>query len=149
MGKRISLYTNNQSIIKALASQKATSGQYLINTLKRVANKIGQMLEIRWISSHSKVKGNKVVDKLAKEAAAGCSSTRLTLPHRLRTPLPASASTLKQKFMLTLKERWSKAWDASPQRVRIDQLGGNFPYTAHKKQLLLLPRRQASLMLQI
>lgn len=56
LGKQISLYTDNQSIIDAITSQNATPGQYLINKLKSSANKIGHKLEIRWISSHSKVK---------------------------------------------------------------------------------------------
>ena len=51
--------------------------------------------------------------------------------------------------MSTLKDRWSNAWNASPRKAKVDQLGGTFPYTAFKKQLLLLTRRQASLILQI
>ena len=148
-GKRVSLYTDNQSIINALSSHKATPGQYLINSLRIAVNALRCKLEIRWISGHSKVKGNEAVDQLAKGAAAGHSSALANLPHILRTPLPISASAIKQSFMSSLKRTWNNNWNASPRIARIAQFGGTFPYTTFLKQLILLTRNQASLILQI
>ena len=114
IGKKVSLYTDNQSVISALTSQGTKSGQYLLNAVRTAANTVGCNLTIRWISGHSEVKGNEDVDWLAKEAAEGRSSASVNLPHLLRTPLPASASATKQKFTTNLKKQWSLAWDASP-----------------------------------
>ena len=104
-GKRVSLYTDNQSIIDALLPHKATPGQYLINTLRIAVNALRCRLEI---SGHSKVKGNEAVDQLAKGATAGHSSALVNLPHILRTPLPISASAIKQSFMSSLKFTWKE-----------------------------------------
>ena len=80
-GKRVSLYTDNHSIIDTLSSYRATSGQYLINTFRLAANTLGCRLKIRWISGHSKVKGDEAANQLAKRVAAGCSSAMNNLSH--------------------------------------------------------------------
>ena len=146
LGKRVILYINNQSIIMAMMSLKASHGQYLINSLKMMANNTGCLLTIRWISRHSKVKGNEDVDSLAKEAAEGRSSTIANLPHILRHTLLVSASVLKQDFNKSLKARWSKMC-ASPRKPRITQLGGSFPSSAFLNSLSLLIRKQSSLII--
>ena len=141
IGKKVSLYTDNQSVISALTSQGTKSGQYLLNAARTAANAVGCNLTIRWISGHSEVKGNEDVDRLAKEAAEGRSSASVNLPHLLRTPLPASASATKQKFTTNLKKQWSLAWDASPRKARITQFGGEFPYSTFQKQVFMLSRK--------
>ena len=105
LGKTVSLFTDNQSIVMALSSAKAASGQYLIDSIKNAANTAGARLTIKWISGHSKVKGNEDVDKLAKDAADGRSSRREDLPHLLRTSLPRSASASKQEYNAKIKTR--------------------------------------------
>ena len=106
-------------------------------------------LTIRWISGHSKVKGNEDVDKLAKDAAAGRSSPMASLPHILRSPIPRSASALKQEFNSGLKARWAATWAASPRMPRVAQFGDAFPFGAFLKRLHLLTRKQSSHILQI
>ena len=91
--------TDNQSVVTMLPYPKATSGQYLYNTLRLAIEVTGSRLVIRWISGHSKVKGNEEADRIAKNAAEGRSSARASLPHILRGPLPMSASARKQEFM--------------------------------------------------
>jgi ribonuclease HI len=71
VGKRVSLYIDNQSIISGILKPKATPGQYLLNALRTAVNRVACNLTIRWISGHSDVKGNEEVDKLAKDAADG------------------------------------------------------------------------------
>lgn len=149
IGKKVSLYTDNQSVISALASQGAKSGQYLLNAVRTAANAVGCKLTIRWISGHSKVKGNEDVDRLTKDAAEGRSSAAVNLPHLLRTPLPVSASATKQKYMASLKHQWSAAWNASPRKARIAQFGGEFPYSKFRKQVFMLSRKQSSTILQL
>ena len=121
IGKKVTLYTDNQSVIAAILSTKATPGQYLIDALRLAIKTTRCNLTIRWISGHSKVKGNEAVDKIAKDAADGRSSTMATLPHILRRPLPKSASAIKQGFEKTLKDKWATIWDASPRKPRIAQ----------------------------
>jgi ribonuclease HI len=149
LGKKVTLYIDNQSVIKAITTPSSTSGQHLLNSLRTAANRTGCRLTIRWISSHSKVKGNEEVDKLAKDAADGKSSTRNELPHILRNPLPTSASALKQTFNAELKSSWARNWDASPRKTRLVQFGEVFPYTAFIGRVNMLTRKQSSLILQI
>jgi ribonuclease HI/endonuclease/exonuclease/phosphatase family metal-dependent hydrolase len=149
VGKRVSLYIDNQSIISGVLKPKATPGQYLLNILRSAANRVACNLTIRWISGHSKVKGNEEVDKLAKDAAAGRSSATVRLPHVLRNPLPTSASAVKQAFNSDLKQKWMTRWDASPRKPRVAQFGDSFPYSAFLKRVYSLTRKQSSLILQI
>jgi ribonuclease HI len=149
IGKRVSLYTDNQSIVMALPHPKATSGQYLLSLLRTAIRGVGCRLTVKWISSHSKVKGNEEADKLAKDAAAGVSSAGADLPHILRRPLPTSASALKQGYMKELKAKWASMWEESPRKLRVSQFGGSFPFSAFLTRLNSLSRQQASLILQL
>jgi hypothetical protein len=149
LGQRVTLYIDNQSLIKAISTPKATSGQYLLNSFRTAANGTGCRLTIRWISSHSKVKGNEEADRLAKDAANGRSSTRNDLPHILHNRLPSSASATKQSFNAKLKEDWAAIWNASPRRPRVAQFGEAFPFTALFKRFNMLTRKQSSTILQI
>jgi hypothetical protein len=149
LGKKVSIYIDNQSIIAALVSPKSTSGQYLLNFLRLAANDVGCDLTIRWISSHSQVKGNEDVDTMAKIAAEGRSSTLANLPHIFRNPLPTSASAIKQDYNAKLKERWAEMWNSSPRKPRIAQFGGTFPFSKFMKSLHTLTRKQSSTILQL
>ena len=149
IGKKVSLYIDNQSIISGIQNPKSTPGQYLLSALRSAANRVACNLTIKWISSHSKVKGNEDVDKLAKDAAAGRSSISASLPHLLRSPLPTSASAIKQAFNSSLKSKWAVSWNVSPRKPRIAQFGDSFPYSAFLKKVYSLTRKQSSLILQI
>jgi ribonuclease HI len=98
IGKRVSLYIDNQAIVLALTGNGHSSGQHLIQAIKTATYGLPCNTTVRWISSHSEVKGNEAADKLAKAAAHGRSSRRADLPHLLRSDLPVSISAAKQKF---------------------------------------------------
>src|ERR1700678_198148 len=149
IGKTVSLYTDNQALVISLPHPKASSGQYLLSFLRTAVADIGCSLTIHWISGHSKVKGNEEADRLAKQAATGRSSPRDRLPPIIRSPLPTSASAIKQEFMRKLKDRWAKEWEASPRRARVDQLGDKFPFTAFLGRTNSLTRKQSSMIIQI
>ena len=106
IGKKVSLYLDNQAVIKVIKSHNAHLGQYLLQHISVSINRLNTNLTIHWISSHSNVKGNEKVDWLAKEAAEGRSSVAITLPQLLRSPLPTSASATKQKYNTTLLNIW-------------------------------------------
>ena len=121
--KRVSLYTDNQSLVTMLPHPKATSGQHLLGSLHSAINGTGCRLMIKWITRHSKVKVNEAADRLAKDTVAGHSSPRISLPHVLRNPLPLSASALKQEFIGKIRAKWAAIWEISPRKPRIAQFG--------------------------
>ena len=47
VGRNVTLYIDNQSVIKALPTLKATSGQYLLRAFRATANRIGRSEERR------------------------------------------------------------------------------------------------------
>ena len=149
VAKTVSLYIDNQAVIQAIGNPKAKPGQHLLRQLNLLANSLACNLKIRWISSHSKVKGNEKVDKLAKEAALGKSSPRNKLPHQLRDPLPASASAAKQQFHEVLKEKWKEEWNNSDRGRKLAIIDEDFPFNAFRNRTNQLTRHQASLMIQI
>ena len=149
IGKTVSLYIDNQAIVMALSGSKTTSGQYLINAATTAANGLPCKLTIRWISSHSEVRGNEAADRLAKEAAQGRSSSQIDLPHLFRSPLPVSASAAKQAFNAKLNKMWMKIWSNSPRKERFTQTDPEFPFNGFRKRLFKLTRNQASLIMQL
>ena len=149
IGKTVSLYIDNQATIMALAGAKTTSRQHLISSTSIAANELPCKLTVRWISSHSKVRGNEAADKLAKEAAQGRSSRRVDLPHLFRSPVPVSASATKQAFNAKLNKRWLKMWSHSPRKDRFVLTDPDFPFNKFRTRLFKLARNQASLIMQI
>ena len=128
IGKTVTLYIDNQAFIKTLSKTKSTPGQHLINNFKRSINELQCKLTIRWISSHSEVKGNEAADKKANDAASGRSSRSTDLPRILRSPLPISASAIKQEYDTKLQRIWADSWLASPRKNRFSQIDNNFPF---------------------
>ena len=149
IGKMVSLFTDSQSIVTSLPHPKATSGQYLLSSLRTAIENTGCRLSVKWISGHSKVKGNELADRITKRAAAGCSSARDSLPELLRSSLLRSASALKQSFMKDLKAQWAESWEASSRKLRVSQFRGVFPLSSLLNRLNSLSRQQASLILQL
>jgi ribonuclease HI len=149
VGKKVSLYIDNQAVLASITNPKAASGQFLSKHLNMLANASASNLGIHWISSHSKVRGNEKVDELAKEAANGLSSPTNSLPHILRTPLPVSASASKQEYHEKLKEKWEAKWKDSDRGRRIALIDDNFPYNSFRKRTYALTRNQASMMIQL
>jgi hypothetical protein len=149
IGKRISLYIDNQAVIMALTGSRSTAGQHLVKALRTAANGLPAKLKVIWISSHSEVKGNEAADKLAKVAAQGRSSRMVDLPHILRSPLPVSASAVKQDFATKLNILWQKVWDNSPRKDRFSRVDSDFPFSKFRKNLFKLTRKQASYIMQL
>jgi ribonuclease HI len=107
-GKTVLLYTDNQSLLKAIIKIGSKSGQHLVKALEEMASAVHCKLTLRWISGHSKVDGNEKADELAKQAAEGKSSTTRYLPLKLRRPTPVSASATKENHHKTLLSKWNE-----------------------------------------
>jgi hypothetical protein len=89
---------------------------------------------IHWILSHSKERGNKKVDKLAKEAALanGGLSTRINLPQILRKQFPTSVSATKQAYYRKMMNKWDIIWDKSERSRRINKIDNYFPFNGYR-----------------
>ena len=149
IGKKVSLYIDNQAVIKSLHTPTYTAGQHLILALKSAANSTATQLTVKWISSHSNVLGNEEVDRLAKNAAESRSSALATLPHIVRSPLPTSASAAKQAYHALLQQKWADLWNHSPRRIRLEQFGEPFPFKKTYRIITNLTRSQTSTTLQL
>jgi len=134
-GKRVYIYTDNQSFIRTATCPKASPGQYLLQNFNREANNSRAKLELRWISRHSNVQGNEKADRLAKEAVMGQANRREELPPILQRNLPTSVSSKNREHMVQLKNEWKTLWQDSPRRER--------------EQQDKLSRAHASLLLQV
>jgi len=149
IGKSVSLYIDNQAVILALNGSRPSAGQHLVNSLRIAANDLPCNLKIIWISSHSEVRGNEAADRLAKAAAQGRSSRVADLPHILRSPLPISASAVKQEYSAKLNRLWGRKWDKSPRKDRFSRLDPDFPYNSFRKRMFQLTRKQSSFIMQL
>ena len=83
---------------------------------------------IKWISSHSEIKGNEEADKLAKDTATGRLSRAIDFLDILRCPLPISASATRQEFHASLNKKWLAKWALSPRYNKMAQIDPSFPY---------------------
>ena len=112
--KMVSIYIDNQALIKIMVAPKVLSGQYLVQAFADMADNLTAKITVQWISSHSDVKGNEQADKLAKEAAKGKASRCMDLPPILHIKLPNSTSATKEHHLEQLKSRWKLTWLDSP-----------------------------------
>ena len=148
--RTVSIYIDNQALIKVSIRPKATSGQHLVQAFADAADNLRAKTTIRWISSHSEVKGNEQADSLAKEAAIGKASRRASLPPLLQKKLPTSASATKQEHHEGLKRQWRAAWmDSLARRQRFELVDDNFPFTGFRRRQDNLTRGEAALLMQI
>jgi ribonuclease HI/endonuclease/exonuclease/phosphatase family metal-dependent hydrolase len=149
IGKRVTIYTDNQAIVSAVLNVKKTSGQYLVQAVYNSINSLESEIRIAWISGHSEVHGNEAVDKLAKEAAEGRASSRDSLPPMLRKDLPTSLSAFKQEYLGKLFEKWETSWTRSSRKFRMETVNSDFPFNSYRNRLQKLTRGQASMIVQI
>jgi len=108
-----------------------------------------QPIKISWISAHSGIQGNELVDGEAKLAARGKTSAIDALPPLLRNSLPRNASAIKQEFNEWLKTRWWTRWKNSPCHGKISRIDDQFPLTNFSKAREQLTWWQSTLILQI
>ena len=120
--------------------------------MKTLATKrptLAKQITFRWISTHSRVKGNEVADRLAKAAAAGDTSPANLLPNLLTRLLPRNPTTIKAEFRKSLVREWTHTLDKSPQRDRLHAVDPNFNPTKFQKLVMDLHRGHSSLINQL
>jgi len=146
---KVSLYTDNSSLIKAVKKAISTSGQHLVKKLRESANNLCCKLTIMWISGHSEVMGNEKADELAKQATEHRSSRLATLPPDIRRGIPVSISAAKEELHKQLLRDWEEQWNNLPRRERFIELEDNVPFQRYRKLQDRLTRDQASKLMQI
>lgn len=86
---------------------RRASGQHIVRTIHGMAQFYQESLNIRfklqWIPSHSKISGNELADKLAKQA-----TSRLR-EHDFKRLLTAEGQTIQQHAL----KQWTTQWKAS------------------------------------
>jgi len=152
----VSLNIDCQATITALAKRDVKSGQSIIEECIRLARKCyrnnrqsGYRLVVRWISGHSGIEGNEVVDREAKRAAQDGSSDSKLLPRYLRSGLPYNLAACRQDYDKALQRRWETAWHKSPRHRRLAKIDASFPLKSFFKISATLSRSQYSLIVQI
>ena len=154
--KSATLYVDNQAGIQGTDLFRAASGHYLVdhfhNQIERILRRTpGLKLMIRWIPGHEGIQGNEAVDEAAKEAAQDGSSHDAVLPARFKSKkrLPFSKSALKQAFNEGLKIKTSGRFEKSPRCATLRRIDPSAPSSNFRKLTDVLPRRQASLLVQL
>ena len=71
------------------------------------------------------------------------------LPVFLRKHLPASISALKAQRKMTILPRWKTLWATLPRHERIAKIDATLPSQKTYKMLSTLPRREASIIIQL
>ncbi|PPQ87301.1 hypothetical protein CVT24_006645, partial [Panaeolus cyanescens] len=154
--QKISIYTDNQSIIGALTSESRGPAEYLKDEIARICAKYlpnitlpSNKVTIKWISAHSDVTGNEKIDFEAKQAALGLTSRRQDLPRLLRSPLPNSISALRQDLKQEAKEKANNLWMTSPRWQQFKDLEADFEFRNFHKTIEKLDRHKASMLVKV
>ena len=105
---------------------------------------------LRWVPGHRNHEGNERADTEAKAAAQGDSSPEADLPTWLtRAPLPASLSKIRQSLNLRFRTAAIAEWSLSPRAQTAMRIDPCLPSSAFMRLISPLPRRQASLLIQL
>lgn len=135
--------------------RKPVSGHYLVDAVQEGAKRIWERhgkevkIIIRWIPGHEGVRGNEECDTEAKKAAEGSSSAARRLPIEIRGKLPISKAAAKQSFKDQTKERNKSSFKKSPRCHKIRRIDKSCPSKAFRIATEKLPRRHASILIQL
>ena len=111
-------------------------------------------LSIRWVPGHTNIAGNESVDKEAKKAVEGDSSTVDQLPtllthNRAKIVLPYSKAALIQAFNAKLKAEIKADFTSTDRRKCLRRLDPTMPSSKFAALVNNLPRRHASVLMQL
>ena len=107
----INIYSDSQSVIKAIYSSTVTHPQVL-----RVIGLLAKLpkVSVHWVKGHADVTGNEYADHLAKEG---------TTRNRVDINLPVPRSLLNQNIKSHYTEVWEQQWS-------------NLTYAKHTKEMI-------------
>jgi len=140
--------------LQASQSRRPTPGHYLMDHLHDLTEALNRrhrqlQLTFRWVPGHEGVVGNERADQEAKQAARGLSSPTADLPKCLRDTLPASVSKVKQNLTAKLKNNALSSWQRSPRYAKLHRIDPSMPSKHFEDLTTSLPRRHASILIQL
>jgi ribonuclease HI len=152
---RVVIAVDNRAAIQALELRRPATGHYLVDAIHEGARRVrerhgrGTQILVRWIPGHEGVKGNEECNTEAKKAAGGRSSRPELLPQEIRGILPVSRAAAKQEFEAGLKARAREEFETSPRCAKIRRIDTSAPSNKFRKATENIPRKHASLLIQL
>ena len=146
---------DNTACLLAVRNRKPHPAHYLVDELLHDLDNMkhrhpGAQLTLRWIPGHKNLEGNERADQEAKRAARADSSPLDSLPCRLtRNPLPASLSKVRQALMTSFQASARAEWLLSPRAAPLARIDDSLPSKKFIQLTAPLPRRHASLLIQL
>ncbi|QRV88338.1 ribonuclease H-like protein [Ceratobasidium sp. AG-Ba] len=147
---------DNQAVLHTMRSPVINAAPHLVLAIADLAKRLtrthpGLTVTTTWVPAHEGVPGNEAADLAAKEAARGLSSDTEDLPPFLRNQITASPAAAKQAFKEAQREIWKQRWeeDISDASARIRAIDESTPSNAFHKLAQTMPRRHASLLVQL
>jgi len=154
--EKVTFYSDNQAGIQAIGAFKPAPGHYIMDLFLKLIGRIRRKfphctISVRWIPGHEGIQGNEAADETAKKAATDGSSHDSCLPAALRSryALPASKSALKQHFYADLKTQNETSFAKSPRCEALRRIDDSVPSSTFQKLTMDIPRRNASLLVQL
>ena len=146
---------DNTPCLLAYQNRKPHPAHYLIDHLLDDLASLrdrhpGIKYTLRWVPGHRGHDGNERADAEAKRAATGDNSPEADLPRWLtRDRLPASLSKVRQRLNETFRKAARAEWTLSPRAPRAARVDPDLPSKKFLALVAPLPRRQASLLIQL
>jgi len=150
---------DNQAAIQATtafspSSSHSLTDMFLISLDKTIKKHNLDRLSICWVPGHTNIAGNKSVDKEAKKAAEGNSSAVDQLPTLLtrngaKIVLLYSKAALIQAFNTKLKAKIKADFTSTDRGKRLWRLDPSMPSGKFAALVNNLPRRHASVLMQL
>jgi len=152
---KASTAADNLACLHASTNRKPHPAHYLIDKLLRAIESLERRhpnidFTLRWVPGHKGIEGNELADVEAKKAARGDSSSVEDLPSWLReTELPASLSRVRQTRNEEITRLAKAEWKGSPRAERMNRIDPEMPSKKYLKLAEKLPRKQASILIQL
>ena len=125
---------DNQAALKAFASDMRRPGHHIAQEFLNLANRMQKhrskckyRLMLRWTAGHCGINGNKNVDREAKKAISGTTSTTKLLPPYLRKLLLINPAAVKRAYNDNLNNIWKADWMQSPRGKKMKEMDATMP----------------------
>ncbi|KAF8955043.1 hypothetical protein BDZ97DRAFT_1675394 [Flammula alnicola] len=142
----ITMAIDNQPSIRRHSDRKPGAGAYLVHEAHHIFQEIKARyprtkITLRWIPSHTGIRGSDLVDKEAKVAATkGAAKNKGSNFGILKKPLPVSKSAWKQALRSKVKECYRKKFKSSPRYERAAKIDPSIPSNRFRKLSASLSR---------